>query len=98
MTNKIVLTLRDVLPDKESLVKYRALCDNASEYMQYDDPEDDGIQELLNQYYEDCQELGIPEESADELLDSLQMARVFYLAQIEVSLEGVEVDVGEVDE
>ena len=90
MTNKIQLRLEDILPDREALIKFNFLLKNREELID-SNVEDESEQSKFDEFYAICDEIGLNGEMTAEMLI---LARVFYLAQLEVELSELEVEDG----
>ena len=87
MSNKIQLRLEDILPDREALIKFNFLLKNREELID-SNVEDESEKDKFDDFYAICNEIGLNGEMTAEMLI---LARVFYLAQLEVELSESEV-------
>ena len=88
MSNKIQLRLEDILPDREALIKFNFLLKNREELID-SNVEDESEKGKFDEFYAICDEIGLNGEMTAEMLI---LARVFYLAQLEVELSESEVN------
>lgn len=87
MTNKIKLSFLDILPNREELLKYATFCSNSKLLVEFDSEDDEVLNKAFDEFYANCEELGLSDEAVNELIDSLVIARAFYLAQTDIELE-----------
>ena len=82
MTNKLKIELSDVLPSPLELSNFHILQKNQRELLEIeiDKPED---QVALEEYYKACDGLGI---DGEVLLNSMILARIYYLANTEIEI------------
>ena len=82
MTNKLKIELSDVLPSPLELANFHILQKNQQSLLEIDinKPED---QVALEEYYNACEALGI---DGEVLLNSMILARIYYLANTEIEL------------
>ena len=82
MTNKLKIELSDVLPSPLELSNFHVLQKNQLELLEIDinTPED---QVALEEYYKACEGLGI---DGEVLLNSMILARIYYLANTEIEI------------
>lgn len=90
MTNKLKIELSDVLPSPLELSNFHILQKNQQSLLEIDidKPED---QVALEEYYKACEALGI---DGEVLLNSMILARIYYLANTEIEI----VDNKEIDD
>ena len=82
MTNKLKIELSDVLPSPLELSNFHILQKNQLELLEIeiDKPED---KVALEEYYKACEGLGI---DGEVLLNSMILARIYYLANTEIEI------------
>ncbi len=82
MTNKLKIELSDVLPSPLELSNFHILQKNQQELLEIDinTPED---QVALEEYYKACEALDI---DGEVLLNSMILARIYYLANTEIDI------------
>ena len=82
MTNKLKIELSDVLPSPLELSNFHILQKNQLELLEIeiDKP---GDQVALEEYYEACEGLDI---DGEVLLNSMILARIYYLANTEIEI------------
>ena len=82
MSNKLKIELSDVLPSPLELSNFHILQKNQLELLEIevDKPED---QVALEEYYKACEALNI---DGEVLLNSMILARIYYLANTEIEI------------
>ena len=82
MTNKLKIELSDVLPSPLELSNFHILQKNQQHLLEIeiDKPED---QVAIEEYYKACEGLGI---DGEVLLNSMILARIYYLANAEIEI------------
>ena len=82
MTNKLKIELSDVLPSPLELSNFHILQKNQKELLEIDvDKHEDQV--ALEEYYKACEGLDI---DGEVLLNSMILARIYYLANTEIEI------------